>query len=108
MDPAGKQDDHTWEEKAKGMCHAYGLLLPTQDEIDHMTVFAQAFAVYRERETEYGAMWKTSGAADNAQMVKSKWNRMTAALTPKVIADSALDLINYAAFFFLNMKAGRR
>lgn len=99
--------DHDWNEVGYRLAYAYGVANPTHDEVMYMATVAQAFSVYRERETEYGALWKESGSEDNAMQIKSKAQRMLGGLTAKVWGDSALDCINYAVFYFLNKKAGR-
>lgn len=105
--PAELEMLHQHEDTALMMCAAVGLHDPSEDEVGYMATVVQAFEIYREREREYGAMWKDSGSADNAMQLRSKAQRMLQGLTGRVHHDSALDAINYAVFYFRNKKAGR-
>lgn len=105
--PAEREMLFQHEETALMMCAAVGLHDPSEDEVGYMATVAQAFDIYRERERDYGGMWKDSGSEDNATQIRSKAQRMLGGMTARVKHDSALDCINYAVFYFRNVKAGR-
>lgn len=74
---------------------------------DHMMVLLEAFDIYLERQVDYQDLWKASGSGDNLMQARSKVSRMEVATTEKVKVDSGIDLINYAAFYVQNTRAGR-
>lgn len=99
-------DEHTWENVGRRMCQSYGLFHPSDEDVEHMAVLAQAFSIFRDRQMQYQSLWKASGSEDNAFHVKSKAQRMLVA-EGQTAADDALDAINYAAFYFNNKREGR-
>ena len=99
---------------------------PTEDNIEQMSVFADALDIYNARERVRGGLWKAFSVEDAATHVMSKGKRMKNAAGSLQIAqdqegvgeevmvaydnelhDSALDAINYAAFAERHRQAGR-
>lgn len=85
-----------------------------QDLHEYTVVLEQATEVLLEREAKYKALWKDSGAVDNAQNLYSKAQRIKRGLehaTSEEVAleyeDDLLDIINYATFTLRNIRAGR-
>lgn len=93
---------------AQAAIRAMGLEDPSDDEVNHMTILVESFATYRKRDKEYGALWKRSGFVDNMRLIRSKAQRAEFAPSHRIVKDSIIDLINFAVFYYLNYKAGRR
>lgn len=78
-------------------------------------VLEEALRKYIERDGVYQGAWKEAGWEDSLDHIRSKAKRLlrwsgTEPLTiqQQAIEDDAIDLINYTAFFLLNLRADRR
>lgn len=71
-------------------------------------ILERALEIHAQRSTVYGMLWKEDKPLDQSFMVKHKAKRLNKVLLdahvrgvdpdPEAVAESALDLINYAAF----------
>jgi len=93
----------------------YGVLLKRPlhtTEVQQLELLLAAFEKFVDRNHHYRDLWMQGGAADSAHHIKSKTARIVWSLDRlreghPLDADDALDLINYAAFFVRNARAGR-
>lgn len=96
------------------VCRGLGLDVDNLDHREHVIAFMDATLVMVERENKYQGLWKQSGADDNAQNLYSKAQRVRRGLLDAQTLDQAAafeddlkDIINYAIFTLINIRAGR-
>lgn len=80
---------------------------------DVMEEYGRAFQIYVARSRKYGNQWVQAGWRDNLMHVLSKTLRVSKLLeeddtNPKEHIDDLQDLVNYAIFAIINMKAERQ
>lgn len=116
------------EDRVEHILHLMGVE-PNYGSIQHFRVLAEAMYVYQERNAKYGDLWKRFGWMGNAMHIASKAARITRVFwkqkgepAREVVSlkadgdvlrerssydyDDAIDLINYCAFFVLNLQDG--
>jgi hypothetical protein len=83
-----------------------------QDAIDleQLTVFVDAWRIFRNRSARHGEGWKNSGwrgaLFDMHKKMDRLWNEFMLSKSPPSDYDSALDLMNFAAFFIRGRRDG--
>lgn len=92
-----------------------GLGLPNTEFMrDQLDVFLDALLIAADRNIKYKDLWKRRGWTVNlvhldhkaGRLMKEFWGEEVSGTDPDL--DSALDLINYTAFFIRNVRAGNR
>ena len=85
-------------------------IAPTEDHQEQLGVFLQAFEIFVERTERHGDTWKASGwrgaLFDMHKKMDRLWNEFMVSDSPPEDVDSALDLINFAAFFVRAQQQG--
>lgn len=86
----------------------------SKDEVDVLDIMAEAFMKYRERELQYGGLWKLYGWPDNLLQIRHKAARVIRVFWGGLMKggadsvsddlDDAIDLINYTVFFIINKR----
>lgn len=76
---------------------------PSDENVEQMAVFLEVYDIYVSRNRRHRSQWRVGGVAgilvDLRKKVERLWNEFMLSPVPPVDEDSAIDLINYAAFF---------
>lgn len=96
------------------LCQGLGLDPDNIDHRSHVIAYMDSVVVMVEREAKYKGLWKQSGADDNTQNLYSKAQRVKRGIADSYTFDQAAayeddlkDIINYAIFTLVNIRAGR-
>ena len=83
----------------------------TSDRLRYLNVMSRAQEIYLQRDAKYKGLWKDGGPQDSAFHAQHKASRLVRATADDTFdegaIDDALDLVNYAVFFILNMEDRR-
>lgn len=105
LQPPAWPDTRTAADVAAAMCDAAGVPGgPADGEYrEQAMVFAEAFLIFIQRTDRHGSSWKQSGwrgaLFDSRKKMDRLWQEFMINEEPPPDLDSALDLLNFVAFF---------
>lgn len=76
----------------------------TDNLIEQMQVFVEAFDIFTERDPHHKSLWRYYGTEDCLLHVRSKLGRFM--VDPPTHLDDGLDLLNYATFAIRLVREG--
>lgn len=105
------EDNRIEDGSLRAACHVLGLE-ESDENVAQLRVMTGSMRIYQERGKSRGDLWQEAGYPDSAHHLKSKAMRVANSVRLGTELeegiDSALDAINYAAFFVRNLTAGRK